>query len=156
LSEVAPAIYRIALALWLGGMAVFSLVVTPVIFRSEPRDTAARIVGALMPAYFRFGLAMVSAALAARIAAGRAFGGMQPSFGTLLLGAAVAVQFWQAFLMLPRMERIKARIPSFGEGDLHHPARREFGRLHALSMTLNFLLMTLAALLIAGQDSFAP
>lgn len=156
MSQVAAAVYRLAIALWLGGTAVFSLVVTPILFRTEPRETAARIAGALLPSYFRFGLSMVAAALAARLAGGRAFSGTQSSFATLLLAAAFAVNFWQAFVLVPRMERVKARIPSFGSEGLHHPARREFARLHALSMTPNFLLMTVAALFVAAQEAFAP
>lgn len=155
MAPIAPALYRIAVALWFGGMAVFSLVMTPVIFRTQPRETAARVVGAMMPVYFRYALAMVAVALAARFAAGWAFAGPQASLGTIILGAALAANLWQAFVLVPRMERVKSRIPSFGPADAHNPARREFGRLHAFSMTLNFLLMAAAALLIAAQDVFA-
>ncbi len=156
MSQVAPALYRIALALWFGGMAVFSLVMTPVIFRTQPRDTAARVVGAMMPVYFRFALVMVVAALAARFAAGRGLSGVQPSLGTVILGVALAANVWQAFVLVPRMERVRSRVPSFGPADAHHPARREFGRLHASSLTVNFLMMAGAALLIAAQDVFGP
>ena len=156
MSQVAPAIYRIAVALWFGGMAVFSLVMTPLIFQTQPRETAARVVGAMMPAYFRYAAVMVAVALAARFAAGWGLSGMQPSLGTVILAGALAANLWQAFVLVPRMERVKSRIPSFDPADAHHPARREFGRLHAFSMTLNFLLMAAAALLIAAQDVFRP
>ncbi len=156
MSQVAAAVYRIAVALWFGGMAVFSLVMTPVIFQTQPRETAARVVGAMMPVYFRYALVTVAAALAARFAAGWALSGLQPSLGTVILGVALAANVWQAFVLVPRMARIATRIPSFGPGDAHHPARREFGRLHAFSMTVNFLLMAGAALLVAAGDVFAP
>ncbi len=156
MSQVAPALYRIAVALWFGGMAVFSLVMTPVIFQTQPRETAARVVGAMMPVYFRYALVVVAAALAARFAAGWALAGAQQSLGTVILCAALAANLWQAFVLVPRMQRVTARIPSFGPEDAHHPARREFGRLHATSMTVNFLLMAAAALLIAAQDVFGP
>ncbi|MGE5190547.1 MAG: DUF4149 domain-containing protein [Gemmatimonadota bacterium] len=154
--QVAQAFYRIAVALWFGGMAVFTLVMTPVIFRTQPRETAARVVGAMMPVYFRYAIFVVAAALAARFAAGWGLSGLQPSLGTVILGLALAANLWQAFVLVPRMERVKAAIPSFEPGDAHHPARREFGRLHAFSMTVNFLLMAAAALLVAAQDVFAP
>jgi hypothetical protein len=137
-------------------MVVFSLVLTPVIFRTQPRESAARIVSALMPVYFRYACVTIAAALAARVSAGSAFTGPQPSFGTVILGAALAANLWQAFVLVPRMERVRSMIPSFESRDAHHPARREFGRLHAFSMTLNFLLMVAAALLITGQDAFGP
>jgi hypothetical protein len=149
-------VYRLALALWFGGMVVFSLVLTPVIFRTQPRESAARIVSVLMPVYFRYAYVTIAAALAARVAAGSAFTGMQPSFGTVILGAALAANLWQAFVLVPRMERVRSMIPSFEARDAHHPARREFGRLHAFSMTLNFLLMVAAALLTSAQEAFWP
>jgi hypothetical protein len=149
-------VYRMALALWFGGSVVFSLVMTPVIFRTQPRETAARVVGAMMPVYFRYAILALAAALAARLAAGSGFTGLQPSFGTVILTAALAANLWQGFVLVPRMERIKSTIPSFEARDAHHPARREFGRLHAFSMTLNFLLMVAAALLISAQEAFGP
>lgn len=154
--QVAAALYRITLALWFGGTAVFSLVMTPLIFRTQPRDTAARVVGAMMPVYFRYTLVAVAAALVARLAAGWGFSGVQPSLGTAILAIALGANLWQAFVLVPRMERAKSRIPSFEPRDAHHPARREFGRMHAASMTLNFFLMAAAALLIAAHESFTP
>jgi hypothetical protein len=47
-------------------------------------------------------------------------------------------------------------IPSFEARDAHHPARREFGRLHAFSLTLHFLRMAAAALLTSAQEAFRP
>jgi hypothetical protein len=156
LSLIALVVYKMALALWFGGTVAFTLFMTPVIFRTQPRETAARVVGVMMPVYFRHTIVAVAAALAARLAAGRGLSGVQPLFGTAILALALAANLWQAFVLLPRMERVKSRIPSFEPGDAHHPARREFGRLHAFSMTLNFLLMAAAAILIAAQDAFDP
>ena len=48
------ALYRLALSLWVGGIALFTFVVTPVIFRTQGRDAAGKIVGAIFPVYFRF------------------------------------------------------------------------------------------------------
>ncbi len=156
MSDIALSLYRMALSLWFGGMAVFSLVMTPVIFRTQPRDVAARVVGVMMPVYFRYALVAVVAALAARLTAGGGVIGPRTMFGTGILGAALFATLWQAFVLVPRMERVKALIPSFEERDAHHPARREFGRLHATSVTLNFLLMAAAALLIATRDPLGP
>lgn len=90
------------------------------------------------------------------------FTGSRSHFGsggwswTAILAAALAANLWKAFLLVPRMEQIQSRIPSFEARDAHHPARREFGRLHAFSLTLNFLLMAAAAILIAAQEAFGP
>ena len=154
--QIAQTVYRLTSALWFGGMAGFSLVMTPVIFRTQSRETAARVVGALMPVYFRYASVTVAAALAARVVAGEGFSGLQPSFVTVVLASALAANLWQAFVLVPRMERIRSGIPSYEDRDAHHPARREFGRLHAFSMTVNFLLMAAAALLIAIHDAPGP
>lgn len=87
---VAAALCRFAVALWFGGMAVLTFVMTPVIFRTQPRETAARVVGAMMPVYFRYLAVVVGVALAARFAAGGALSGPQPSLGTVILGIALA------------------------------------------------------------------
>jgi hypothetical protein len=50
-------LYRLAISLWAGGNAIFTLMLTPILFKTEGRDTAARIVGNLFPGYFRWGIA---------------------------------------------------------------------------------------------------
>ena len=67
--KLAESIYRLAIALWAGGNALFTLVLTPILFRTEGRDTAARIVGSFFPAYFRWGLACGFTALIIRVLA---------------------------------------------------------------------------------------
>ncbi|HQT98076.1 MAG TPA: DUF4149 domain-containing protein [Thermodesulfobacteriota bacterium] len=51
---VASAVYRLALSLWVGGIALFTFIVTPAIFRAHGRDAAGRIVGSIFPVYFRY------------------------------------------------------------------------------------------------------
>ena len=55
--QIVAAIYRLAVSFWVGGVTIFTFVLTPIIFRSYDRDAAGRIVGFLFPAYFRWGLA---------------------------------------------------------------------------------------------------
>lgn len=91
--QAAAAIYRLALALWVGGMSLFTFVVTPVIFQSRERAAAGEIVGAIFPYYFRYCLAMTGIALVARVAAGFAFTGLrQESVRNHRLPARAAVR----------------------------------------------------------------
>ena len=60
--QIALIVYRLAIACWLGGVAMFTTVLTPTIFKAFPRDVAGGIVGVLVPGYFRWG--MVCGALA--------------------------------------------------------------------------------------------
>jgi len=55
--------YTLVLALWVGGIAAFTFVVTPVILKSYPRDTAGDIVGKLFPAFFSCNLLIAIVAL---------------------------------------------------------------------------------------------
>ena len=53
-------VYSFLLALWAGGMFIFTFLVTPVIFQSFGRDTAGEIVGKLFPYYFPYTLTLCS------------------------------------------------------------------------------------------------
>ncbi|MFZ2950639.1 MAG: DUF4149 domain-containing protein, partial [Desulfuromonadaceae bacterium] len=65
-------LYRLSVSLWAGGNAIFTLMLTPILFKTESRDVAGRIVGNLFPGYFRWGLACGVVALICRLA-GRGF-----------------------------------------------------------------------------------
>lgn len=131
--SLASAICRLAIALWVGGAAIFTFVLTPTIFRTETRDAAGRIVGYLFPGYFRWGLAWGAVALTALlIARGRNW---IPA--ALLLVVMLAVTAFQAFHLEPRAALIKRQIPSFETTPKDHPLRQEFSRLHGISAACN-------------------
>jgi len=56
-------LYHLALAFWVGGVALFTFVLTPILFKTQPRDLAGKIVGVLFPGYFRWGFACGAVAL---------------------------------------------------------------------------------------------
>ncbi len=151
---IASAIYRLALALWVGGMSVFSFVVTPVIFRTQSRDAAGRIVSALFPVYFRFCLAVIAVAFVARAASGKAFSGLRQLAGTVLVVFCLAVVSWHTYGLAPRMETIRESVVSLEETPKEDPARREFSRLHGISMGLNLVVIACGIVLILGYDTF--
>jgi uncharacterized membrane protein len=51
-------LYNLILSLWVGGIAIFTFIVTPAIFRSFGRDEAGAIVGKLFPGYFTYVLVL--------------------------------------------------------------------------------------------------
>lgn len=126
-------ICRLAVSFWVGGVALFTFVLTPIIFRSNDRDVAGRIVGTLFPAYFRWGLACGAVALVTLlILRGKNF---VPSLVILILMLSLAA--FQAFHIEPRAAELKREIPSFVTTPKEHPLRREFSRLHAISAVCN-------------------
>lgn len=151
---IASAIYRLALALWVGGMSVFSFVVTPVVFRTQTRDVAGKIVGAIFPVYFRFCLIVAVVALVARAAAGEAFSGARQLAGTALIVLCLGIVSYHTYGLAPRMAEVRETIVSLETTPKEDPARREFSRLHGLSMTLNLVVIAFGVVLILWYETF--
>ena len=151
---LASALYRLALSLWVGGIALFTFVVTPVIFRTQGRDAAGKIVGAIFPLYFRYIFLFAGFALMARILAGEAFHGVRQWVGTILVVTALLLTGYQAFGLTPRMERAKRSVASFETAPADDPARKEFSRLHGISMVANLVVLLEGVALIAAHEAF--
>lgn len=131
--QVLPVIYRLAVALWVGGVGIFTFLLTPIIFKVEARDAAGRIVGYLFPAYFRWGLACGGVALACLLMMrGKQF---VPTLALLLV--MVGATALGAFYIEPRAAALKKEIPSFETTPKDHPLRREFAKLHGISAAAN-------------------
>ncbi len=131
------AVYQLAITLWAGGNAIFTLLLTPILFKTESRDTAARIVGNLFPGYFRWGLACGVTALICRLA-GKGFTARLP---LILLVFMLAVTSFQSFYLEPRIAGLKQQIGSFETTPKDHPLRREFSRLHGVSAVCNLAVL---------------
>ena len=151
---IASAVYRLALALWVGGISMFSFLVTPVIFRTQSRESAGKIVGAIFPVYFRFCLGVAVVALVARAAAGTAFSGARQLAGTALIVLSLAILAYHTYGLAPRMAEIRETIHSREVISEEDPARREFSRLHGVSMTLNLIVIAAGAALVIGYETF--
>jgi hypothetical protein len=135
--KYAEIIYRLAVAFWVGGNALFTLVLTPLLFKTEARDTAARIVGTFFPGYFRWGLGCGLVALVCRLLArGR---GIDLAAGILM--AMLAIIAVQTYYVEPRAAALKREIGSFETTSKDHPLRREFSKLHAVSAVCNLAVL---------------
>jgi hypothetical protein len=131
--RIFPVIYNLAISFWVGGVAIFTFVLTPIIFKVNDRDTAGRIVGTLFPGYFKWGLACGAVALVSHlIVRGKNFIPI-----LLILVLMLTLTSYQAFSVEPRAAAIKKEIPSFVTTPKEHPLRREFSRLHGISAVCN-------------------
>lgn len=137
-------LYQLAVALWAGGNAIFTLLLTPILFKTESRDTAARIVGNLFPGYFRWGIACGLVALVCRLAGS----GLSTRLPIALLIAMLAITSFQSFYLEPKAAELKQRIGSFETTPKDHPLRREFARLHGVSAACNVAVLAGGALLV--------
>lgn len=146
--RLATVCYALALAVWAGGGAIYTFVLTPAIFAGYPRDAAGGIVGTMMPHYFATLLAATAIATAAFAALWRAWPPRLRALGLALLLASLASQAYVRWGLYPEILAVKAQVASF-ETDPDAPARRRFRSLHGTSMLLNVLAIAEGAALLA-------
>jgi apolipoprotein N-acyltransferase len=149
-------LYPLVLALLVGGNVLYTFLATPVVFAQFERDLAGRVVAAMMPYYFGYGLALFLAAnalfwLTAARRGGRDF---KVSASLLAIGlvAAVAVALW----LYPAMLQVRAQVASFAADAPLTGPRLAFRRLHGLSSALNLLLLGLGTALLLLAPRHAP
>jgi uncharacterized membrane protein len=144
-------LYTLTLALWVGGMALFTFIVTPVIFKSFGRDLAGEIVGKLFPGYFLYTLVLSAMALIAFFLIESDRSGAVYRVSLVLLTAALIVNAYVTFKLHPGMVRIKQEVASFEKTSRDADAKKRFARLHAVSAALNlFILADGTVLLLLG------
>ncbi|MSM38010.1 MAG: DUF4149 domain-containing protein [Geobacter sp.] len=146
MTAVITALLRLSLAFWVGGVAIFTFILTPIIFSNENRDVAGRIVGYLFPGYFRWGLVCGAVALICLLlqrGATRHF-----IAALVLLAVMLAATSFQAFYIEPKAAALKKEIPSFQTTPKDHPLRREFSRLHGISAVCNLSVFGAGAILV--------
>lgn len=130
-------LYRLSISLWAGGSAIFTLLLTPILFKTEGRDIAARIVGNLFPAYFKWGLACGAVALLCRLLGS----GTVSKIPVAVLLVMLLVTSFQAFYAEPKAAELKQQIGSFETTQKDHPLRKEFSKLHGISAVCNLVVL---------------
>ncbi len=149
--------YNLAIALWVGGISLFTFVVTPVVFETFSRDRAAEIVGRLFPRYFLYNLFLSVLAAVLFLLNAVDVAAASNRLPLVLILAAVIMNFFILFKLHPAIERVKQQVASFDREPADAPARRKFKKLHAVSALLNLLLLAdgiallIAAPLLIGQ-----
>jgi len=137
-------LYRLAISLWAGGNAIFTLMLTPILFKTESRDVAGRIVGNLFPGYFRWGMACGVIALVCRLISK----GVNPKLPVIVLVVMLLVSSFQAYYVEPRAAELKRQIGSFEATSKDHPLRKEFSKLHGVSAVCNLTVLAGGVLLV--------
>jgi uncharacterized membrane protein len=143
--------YTLVLALWVGGMALFTFVLTPVIFKSYPRDMAGEIVGRLFPAYFLYNLVLAVVVLLLFFIIANDQSKLPYRLSMICVTTAVLINLFIVFKLHPDAVRIKQQVTSFERESPDSPARKQFRKLHGVSAVLNLILIAEGiALLVAG------
>jgi hypothetical protein len=134
-------LYNLVLSLWIGGISIFTFLMTPVIFRAFDRDMAGKIVGKLFPGYFLFLLILSFLALILLLAGRHVIASSGFKVSLALIVIALIMNVYVAFKLHPEMKQIKEEIHSFESLSPDSPLRKRFGKLHAVSAVLNLLLL---------------
>jgi len=135
--QIPSIIFRLAVACWLGGAALFTFVLTPVIFKSYNRDLAGGIVGVLFPGYFRWGLVCGLIALVTLFMSEP----KHKSIAAILIVVMLAITSVQAFVIEPKAAALKQEIGSFETTPKDNPLRLKFRKLHGLSAAGNLIVI---------------
>ena len=144
-------LYSILLSLWVGGMAIFTFIVTPVIFRSYPRDQAGEIVGRLFPGYFLYNLVLAALVLVLFFIVANDQSKLAYRISLICAVTALLINLFIVFKLHPDAVRIKQQVTSFERESPDSPARIQFRKLHGVSAVLNLVLLAEGiALLVAG------
>jgi uncharacterized membrane protein len=133
--------YHLALSLWVGGISIFTFIITPVIFRSFERDPAGKIVGRLFPGYFMYNLALSVIALVLLLIMRSLSVRSGFRLSLILIACAVIINLFVVFKLHPEIIRVKQEVHSFEARADDSPVRKEFRKLHAVSASLNLLLL---------------
>jgi uncharacterized membrane protein len=145
--------YTLTLSLWTGGMALFTFIVTPAIFRSYGRDQAGEIVGRLFPGYFLYLLVLSALALLLFFLLGAGQSGRSFRASLFLLLVAVIMNAYVLFSLHPRTVQVKQQVATFERSAPDSPARKDFRKLHAVSAAINLsLLLDGTALLMLSRN----
>ena len=139
-----PLVALVLLAAWLGAAVLAAAVVAPAAFAVLPsRALAGALVGRVLPPLFLAGIAVGLAACALQWGEGGAGRGLRLALPVVVALGCAAAQLGVA----PRIARVRAEIgPSVEALAPTDPRRREFGRLHGVSV----LLLGAAGLAAAG------
>ncbi|TFG50888.1 MAG: DUF4149 domain-containing protein [Candidatus Brocadiia bacterium] len=133
--------YSFILALWIGGLFIFTFLVTPVVFQSFGRDAAGEIIGKLFPYYFPYNLVLSVLALIIFLLFIGIRGKSQNKIMLLLLTAAVLINMFITFKLYPDIQSVKQQITTFETQTDESPVRNQFRKMHGLSALLNILLL---------------
>lgn len=147
-------LYNLVLSLWVGGIFIFTFIVTPVIFKSYERDMAGSIVGYLFPYYFKFTLILSVLSLVFFLVLNNTYVKWAYKSSLVLLIAALGFNLLSTFVIHPKARGLKKEIHAFSERTDKEgvqdvsSARKAFRRLHALSMVVNLVVLIDGAALL--------
>src|SRR5271157_667978 len=100
MNKIGITLYNIVLALWVGGMAIFTFLITPIVFKAFPRDMASAIVDKLFPLYFPY-ILILSVLTLAFFLLSRLLGDRRSLIALALIMIAIGINTFITFKLFP-------------------------------------------------------
>jgi hypothetical protein len=142
-------IYLLSVALWIGGMAFFSFLAAPSIFKVLPRETAGTVVADIFPKYYWQGIICGVIALGTSFALGiRERWNILLIVRTIMIAVMVIGILYAVIILQPQIQAVKAQTTSFESLSPTDPLRLEFGRLHGRSFSVNAAVLLLGVIVV--------
>lgn len=138
----------VATTLWLGTMGFFAFVAAPVAFGTLGRESAGRLIAALMPRYHWIGLVLGLLALWGIVGRwGRSGAGLLDRLPLTLVLLMLALTAWSLFVLLPQVDALRLALPPgrAAEALAASPEAARFARLHMLSTLFGLGVMAAGA-----------
>jgi uncharacterized membrane protein len=142
-------IYLLSIALWIGGMAFFSFMAAPSIFKVLEREEAGKVVADIFPKYYWQGIICGAIALLTSVVLGmRERWNMLLIVRTIMIGVMFIGVLYSVAILQPKIQTVKAQITSFESLSPTDPLRLEFGRLHGRSFSVNAAVLLLGVVVV--------
>jgi uncharacterized membrane protein len=142
-------IYLLAIALWVGGMAFFSFIAAPSIFKVLPREEAGQVVTEIFPKYYWQGIICGAIALVTSVALGvRERWNILLIVRTIMIAVMLVGILYSVVILQPKIQAVKAQVTSFDSLSPTDPLRLEFGRLHGRSFSVNAAVLLLGVIVL--------
>lgn len=140
-------IHLMSITLWVGMLIFFSFLAAPSIFKVLPRETAGDVVGHIFPKYWLVGYAASVLSLGSLIAIS-ASEKVFPGARIAILIVMTAMTFYSGLAVGGKARAIKAEMRAAEEPARKETLRAEFRKVHALSSTLNLIVIILGVVLV--------
>jgi uncharacterized membrane protein len=144
----------LALGTWVGSIIFFSFVVAPGLFGIlSSRDEAGAVVGYSLDRLHSMGVIEAAIYLVAALAMARSLKALaRPRAIDVIL--MLLLTLCSAYVVIPRMDTIRLKMPSLDAAPAGDPQRAEFDRLHRISVGIEgtVLLIGIAALFLTVRE----
>ncbi len=125
--------YILSLVFWVGGIAFFSFIAAPAIFKILEREKAGQVVGVIFPRYYLIGYISALIALFSLLVSTQEFIGSKQ----ILLYIMIVGWFYAGLVISPKSKNLKSLKLSASSMEEKELLEVKFKKAHSLAVKLN-------------------